>query len=269
MHPGTTARTGGGELAGVVAVTSAHHHHDRALPGQIFRRLLSVLGRLTDRVAEADLGLRETSFQVFHQLPDPGDRLCGLAHHTEQGTGFQGIDLGFVQHDVASGMILGEAADLDMLGLADDHRMASLTDQGVEGGVGAVDEGAGGFGDFESHGFQRCNASSRGAMGGDEHPAGGDIGWIRPGEDTAGAEGLDDGGVVDEFTEDGDGSGGGGEGGVADGITNTETPAEMGGAKDLHEKLCITKFKDRDRKDLFKGGKGQSAERASWTTCSR
>jgi hypothetical protein len=42
-------------------------------------------------------------------------------------------------------MILGQAADLDVMALADDHGMAALVDEGVEGGMRAVDQRAGGF----------------------------------------------------------------------------------------------------------------------------
>ncbi len=119
--------------------------------------------------------MRKATLQVIDQLSDPINRLGGLADHTEQRAGFEGIDLRFVQNDVASGMIFGEAADLDVVGLADDDGVTTLLDEGVEGSMGAVDERAGGFGDLKTHGFEGGNTAAGSAMGGDQDPLGGDI----------------------------------------------------------------------------------------------
>jgi hypothetical protein len=52
---------------------------------------------------------------------------------------------------------------------------------------------------------------------------------------------LDDGRVVDEFTQNGDWAGGGGEFGVPDGITDAKAPTKMGCAMEFHGMLCNTK----------------------------
>ncbi len=231
---------GGHKFPGVVAVGPPDDHDDIAFAGQFDGGLLAILGGLADGVAEPDLGGGEPGAQAGDETVDPGDGLGGLADHPEEGSFAEGIDLVLREDDIASRMIFGEAADLDMSGLSDDDGVTALADQAVEGGMGAVDERAGGLGDLEAAIVEVGEAASGGAVRGDEDPLGRDVRRIVTGEDSVLSEFLEDGGVVDEFAEGGDGARGGFGAGELEGVANAEAPAEVGGAMNVHE-LCITK----------------------------
>ena len=234
MDPWAMPGTGGHEFAGVVAVGAADHHDHVALAGQGRGGGLPVLGGLADGVAADDFRGGKAGPEAIDEGADALGRLGGLGHDAESRPGRERIDVGLGEHDVAVGVILGEAPDLDMVSLAHDDGVEAIADEGVEGGMGAVDEGAGGLGDLEAQTGELVEASAGGPVGGDQDPLGGDVAVVVPGEDAVAAEILEDGGVVDEFAEGGDGAAGSLGFCELDGVADAETPAEMGSALDLH-----------------------------------
>jgi hypothetical protein len=71
------------ELAGVVAVLSAHDDDDVALECQVDGRALALLRRVTHGIDQTNVGLRKSLSHQGHKVPHLIDRLCGLGGNAE------------------------------------------------------------------------------------------------------------------------------------------------------------------------------------------
>ena len=124
-----------------------------------------------------------------------------------------------------------------MVPLPDNHGMQPAGDQGIKGGMRLVDQGTSGFLHFETQFTELAHPCPGRAMRGDEDAPRRDVRRIVPGEDAVAPKGFHDGGIMDEVAQDGDGAAGGGVAGVADGVPDSEAPAEVVGTLDSHDGL--------------------------------
>lgn len=138
------------------------------------------------------------------------------------------------EHDVEAIEIAGEPAHLDVIALPDDDDVVAVARQGRDRAVRHADERAGGFDDGQP---QRTSARER-ALGGAvcrHHDGGGrDARDVLRDSDAPGLERAQDGRVVDEVAEDGEGAGVSVLKRERDGIANAETHAEMRRSQDTH-----------------------------------
>jgi len=207
MHAGASASTRGHEFAGVVAVRTSNDDDDGAVAGQGFRGMLAKFGGLADRVTEADLAPREPSADSSDKMADAFDRLGCLGDDSEAWVFDELIHVGFRQHHVVGAEVFRHSANFRVVALAYDHGMETLRDKFHEGGMGDVDERTSSFKHVAPSGPGRSDPQIRSAMGRDQHGGGGDFGGVR-GEPDAGVAQLgEDAFVVDQFTENRDGSG--------------------------------------------------------------
>ena len=114
------------ELAAVIAVAAAHDHDDVTFLRQVQQCLLSLLGRLANRIDEAHVGAREAAAHGGDQLENRAQRLRRLRHDTQARPAFQLVQVGLTQHDAVFIKIADQAAHLDMAGLADDDRVPAF-----------------------------------------------------------------------------------------------------------------------------------------------
>lgn len=267
MDAGAGLEAGGGEFAGIVAMAAADDDDDIGGRGQVFGGALALFGGQTDGVGPADVSGGKAEAHAVEEVAGAGEGLGGLGHHPETRPGGEKVHVGFVEDDVCVVEITDEAADLDMVPLADDHGVEAELDPMGEALVGDVDQGAGGFEDTMSELADLLDATGGGSMGGDEDGGGVQVGGVLGDADAFFLEAIEDGGIMDEVTEDGDGAGGGFLAGEEEGITDAEAHAEVGGAdhpglglgagfarerggggegESVH-RLCITEFGSRER----------------------
>jgi hypothetical protein len=234
-----TAR--GDQFARVVAASATDDDDGIALAGQRLGGLLAVLGWTADGVDDAQFGPGEASGETGGQSPDSGDRLGGLGGDTEAGPFGEGIDVGLGEHHVEHVEVPDQTADLDMVALADNDGVPARRGQVEDGLMGVADERAGGFVNFEAAAAQVGEGAVGGAVGGDEDGGRAEFGWGLGGLEAAAAEAVEDGGVMDEVTEGGEGPWGRGLEGEVEGMTDAEAETEVGSVEDLH-RLCIAKL---------------------------
>jgi hypothetical protein len=142
------------ELTGVVAVLSAHDDYDIALTCQVDGRALALLGRVTHGIDEANVRLRESLSDQRDEVTHPIDWLCGLGSNAETRMFLELQHIMLVQHDVECLKIFSEAPHLHVVALANDDRMIALANEGSDGLVRHMDEGACPFNGLQT---QRAN----------------------------------------------------------------------------------------------------------------
>jgi len=241
MHGGRVPPARVDQLARVVAGCSPDHDHDIALAREIDGRLLALLGRQTDRIDETDVGSGEPGADEADQVPDAIERLRRLGRDTDAGVLVEGEHVGFVEHDVEGLEVVGQSTHLDVGALADDHGVIALRDERGDGAVRHAHERAGGFEDLESGGFRRLERALRGAVRGHHHRGRLHVGELARRGDALGVERREDGGVVHEIAEDGQGFGVPFVERERDGVADAEAHAESAGAQDVHSRFPMAK----------------------------
>ena len=234
MHAGAVARTGLDQLARVVARPAADHDDDVGLACHLDRRGLPLLGGLADRVDEAHVRLRESPSDQVDQVPHLLYRLRRLGRHAEAWMLLEREDVIVFEHDVEAIEIAGEAAHLHVVALPDDDDVVALAREGRDGAVRDVDERARGFDHRQPQGAGPREGPLGRAVGRHHHGRRLDVCDVLRDRDALRLEGAQDGGVVDEVTEDGEGAGVSVLERERDGIANAETHAEVGGSEDAH-----------------------------------
>ena len=114
-------------------------------------------------------------------------------------------DVSVVEHDVEAIEVAGEAAHLDVVALPDDDDMVALAHEGSDGPVRDVDERARRLDHGQSKGAGPREGPLGRAVGGHHQRRRLDIGNVLRDRDTLRLEGAQDGGVVDEVAENGEG----------------------------------------------------------------
>jgi len=234
MHAGAVARTGPDQLARVVARSAADHDDHVGLARHLDRRGLPLLGGLADRVQEAHFRSRESASDEVDEMPHPLDRLRRLGRHAEARMLLERQDVIVFEHDVEAIEIAGEAAHLHVVALPDDDDVVALAREGKDGAVRDADERARGFDYRESQGAGPREGPLGRAVGRHHQGRRLDVCNVLRDRDALRLEGAQDGGVVDEVTEDREGAGVGVLEREPDGIANAETHAEVGGSDDAH-----------------------------------
>ena len=138
------------------------------------------------------------------------------------------------EHDVEAIEIAGEAAHLDVVALPDDDDVVALAREGRDGAVRDVDERARGFDHRQPQGAGPREGPLGRAVGRHHHGRRLDVCDVLRDRDALRLEGAQDGGVVDEVAEDGEGAGVGVLERERDGIAHAEAHAEVGGSEDTH-----------------------------------
>src|SRR2546426_6036638 len=102
--------------------------------------MLALLGRLTDGIDEAHLGIGKTRSHQLDQTAHLFDRLSCLCSNAEAWPLFEFEDVRFSEHDIEIGQIFGQPADFDMIALADDDGMVAFADQLSYCAMGHMDQ---------------------------------------------------------------------------------------------------------------------------------
>jgi len=213
-------------------VRSADDDHDVGNAGEFLSGGLALFGGKADGVDETDLGIRKPGSQSLDECLDAIDGLRGLGGDAETITVREGVDLRFGEHDMERFEVLGDTADFHVVVFADDHGVVTFGDEGTDGAVGDVNEGAGGFDQAVTAGGDGGETFLGGAVGGDENGLGGDGIEVLFELDAAAAEVGEDRFVVDEVTENGEGLCVGVAMGEIEGVANAEAHAHVLGAQD-------------------------------------
>src|SRR2546422_6712523 len=98
MHARTMAAARVHEFTRVVAARAADDDDDVALTCQIDRGVLALLGRMTDRIGESDVGLRESPPNQSDQGSDSVDWLSRLRGNSQARTFLECQHIALVQH---------------------------------------------------------------------------------------------------------------------------------------------------------------------------
>ena len=238
MHAGAVARTGLDQLARVVARPAADHDDDVGLACHLDRRGLPVLGGLADRVEEAHVRLRESPSDQVDQVPHLLYGLRRLGRHAEAWMLLEREDVIVLEHDVEAIEIAGQAAHLHVVALPDDDDVVALAREGRDGAVRDVYERARGFDHRQPQGAGPREGPLGRAVGRHHQGRRLDVCDVLRDRDALRLEGAQDGGVVDEVTEDREGAGVSVLERERDGIANAETHAEVGRSEDAHTLQC-------------------------------
>ena len=121
------------QLAAVVTLWTADHHDHITLVRQFLQRFLAILRRLTDRIHEADVRLGKLSPHRRHQLLNVFKALRRLSHDAEAWPTGERVEVAFLQHDRVGRKVADKTAHLDVALLLDNHGMASLGDESIQG----------------------------------------------------------------------------------------------------------------------------------------
>ena len=143
-------------------------------------------------------------------------------------------DVVVFEHDVEAIEIAGEAAHFHMVALPDDDDVVALAREGGHGAVRDAYERARGFDHRQAQGAGPREGPLGRTVGRHHHRRRLDVCDILRDRDALRLEGAQDGGVVDEVTEDRERAGVGVLERERDGIANAEAHAEVGRADYPH-----------------------------------
>ena len=130
--------------------------------------------------------------------------------------------------------IAGEAPDLDVVALADDHDVVAVAREGSDRPMRDANQRTGRLDDGQPQSAGASERPLRRPMRGHHHRRRLDLCDVLRDRDALRLEGGQDGGVVNEVAQNRDGSGVGVLGGERDGVANAETHAEVAGADKPH-----------------------------------
>ena len=176
------------------------------------------------------------------QVPHLFDCLRRLGRHADAWMLLEREDVIVFEHDIEAIEIAGEAAHLHVVALPDDDDVVAVARESRDGAVRDAYERAGGFHDGQPQGAGPRERPLRRAVGRHHQGRRFDGCDVLRDRDTLGLEGAEDGGVVDEVTEDGEGAGVRVLERKCDGIANAETHAEMGRPEDAHTTVYTESF---------------------------
>ena len=125
-----------------------------------------------------------------------------------------------------------------MLALPDNHDVVAVAHQRRDGAMRDVHQRTGRFDDRQSERACTGQGPLGCAMGRHHHGGGGDVGEVLRHGDAPGLESAQDGGIVNEVAQDGQGAGVGMLERERDGIANAEAHAEVGRSEDTHTLQC-------------------------------
>jgi hypothetical protein len=178
--------------------------------------------------------LGEPPSDQVDQVPHLLHGLRRLGRHAESWMLLEREDVVVIQHDVEAIEIAGEAAHLHVIALPDDDDVVAGAREGRDSAVRGVNERAGGFDHGQPQGAGPREGLPGRAVGRHHQRRRLDVCHVLCDRDALRFEGPEDGGVVDEVAEDGEGAGVGMLERQRDGIANAEAHAEVGCPDDTH-----------------------------------
>ncbi len=234
VDAGAMAAAGGNEFVGVVAVRPADHHDDRALTGQFDGGALALFRGATNGVNEAHFGMGKAPAKLFDQAGYFVHRLGGLRGDAKARMFGQFEHVGVVENDIELFQIAGESAHFDVVAFANDDRMKTLGGQLCDGLVRELHEGTGGFEDVEAALLQLADRAVGCTVSGDHYGRRGHLFDGRLELDARRAQIGEDGFIVDEVAENGEGRIGVFPQGERDGVAHAKTHPPMFCSNDSH-----------------------------------
>ena len=197
-------------------------------------RGLALLGGLADGVDEAHFRLRESPSNQVSEVPHLLHLLRRLGGDADARVFLEREHVFILEYDVEAIEIAGEAAHLHVIALPDNDDVIAGAREVRHGAVRDVDERACGFDDIQSHRPSSREVALGCAVGRHHQRRRLDLGDVLRDRDALRLEGLQDGGVMDEVTEDREWTGVGVLVRELDGVANAEAHAEVGRPEDPH-----------------------------------
>src|SRR6185503_12689156 len=140
------------------------------------------------------------------------------------------------QHYIELSEIFGQPTHLDMVALPDEDRMKALRDELDDSPMGELDQRTGGFDNSQATLANAAQGFLRGAVRGNHHGGGGNVGDLVLGSYSLRTKILEDRLIVHQVAQNCDRPWL--AQGQVDGVADAETHAEVGSAKDFHWVWC-------------------------------
>ena len=146
------------QFSRVVAACAADDNDDVTVARQRDRRILALLGGLTDRIDKSDIRGRKARPDERDETSHLVERLRRLRRDADARTLVERQHVGLVDDDIVIVEVFGQSANLDVGALADDDRMIAVAPQRLDRLMRRADERTRGFHDLEA---ERTNARQR------------------------------------------------------------------------------------------------------------
>ena len=191
------------QLTRVIAVHATDNDDDIAAAREVHGSLLALFRGMTDGVDDVDVGVGESPPDQRDQFAHRSIGCVVCAATPIRGCSSSARTSRFVQHDVESVEVVGQAPHLHVAALADNHGVVAAADERLDGPVRHVHERTRRFDHLES--LRACASQHPlgGAVRRHHHRVRSHIGWVAGDDDAPGSQVRQDRLVMHQVAEDG------------------------------------------------------------------